>query len=156
MNKYIKLLKNLILFENEFDDEIKNILYKIFNDYYLNRSKYLYNIDNLYKKYDKEKYELIKNKYLIKNNKNNTLIFQFNRYNRKYYIKRLLNEKGIDNNELLEDILKNDKITNYKDYIDDLKIDEDTFQIKLVRRYCLFNPCINKCIGDSDYCRLHI
>ena len=76
MNKYIKLLKNLILFENEFDDEIKNILYKIFNDYYLNRSKYLYNIDNLYKKYDKEKYELIKNKYLIKNNKNNTLIFR--------------------------------------------------------------------------------
>ena len=129
MNKYIKLLKNLILFENEFDDEIKNILYKIFNDYYLNRSKYLYNIDNLYKKYDKEKYELIKNKYLIKNNKNNTLIFQFNRYNRKYYIKRLLNEKGIDNNELLEDILKNDKITNYKDYIDDLELMKILFKL---------------------------
>ena len=44
-----------------------------------------------------------------------------------------MHQKGIDNDELLNDILKNDKITNYKEYIDDLKIDKETFQIKLVR-----------------------
>ena len=65
-------------------------------------------------------------------------------------------QKGIDNDDLLNDILKNDKITNYKEYIDDLKIDKETFQIKLVRHYCYHTPCLNKIIGDNYHCHLHI
>ena len=152
MKKYINLLRYLVKnFYNEYDDVIKNILTKIFNNYYVNRSKYIYNIDNLYKKYDDTKYEILKNKFGI--NKKDDLIFRFNRYNRKYYIKKLLYQKGIDNDDLLNDILKNDKITNYKEYIDDLKIDKET---KLVRHYCYHTPCLNKIIGDNYYCHLHI
>ena len=155
MEKHINLLRYLVNnFDNEYDDVIKNILTKIFNNYYVNRSKYIYNIDNLYKKYDDTKYEILTNKFGI--NKKDDLIFRFNRYNKKYYIKKLLYQKGIDNDDLLNDILKNDKITNYKEYIDDLKIDKETFQIKLVRHYCYHTPCLNKIIGDNYYCHLHI
>ena len=52
-------------YSNEFDDIIKRILDKIFNNYYVNREKYIYNIDNLYKKYDISKYNFIKKKYRI-------------------------------------------------------------------------------------------
>ena len=66
MEKYINLLRYLVKnFDNEYDDVIKNILTKIFNNYYVNRSKYIYNIDNLYKKYDDTKYEILKNKFGI-------------------------------------------------------------------------------------------
>ena len=86
MEKYINLLRYLVKnFDNEYDDVIKNILTKIFNNYYVNRSKYIYNIDNLYKKCDDTKYETLKNKFRI--NKKDDLIFRFNRYNKKYYIK---------------------------------------------------------------------
>ena len=103
MEKYINLLRYLVKnFDNEYDDVIKNILTKIFNNYYVNRSKYIYNIDNLYKKYDDTKYEILKNKFGI--NKKDDLIFRFNRYNKKYYIKKLLYQKGIDNDDLLNDI----------------------------------------------------
>ena len=65
---YINLLRNIVKnfkCSNEFDDIIKRILDKIFNNYYVNREKYIYNIDNLYKKYDISKYNFIKKKYGI-------------------------------------------------------------------------------------------
>ena len=90
MENYIDLLRNIIKnfkYSNEFDDIIKRILDKIFNNYYVNREKYIYNIDNLYKKYDILKYNFIKKKYGI--SKKEDLIFRFNRYNKKYYIIKL-------------------------------------------------------------------
>ena len=68
MENYIDLLRNILKnfkYSNEFDDIIKRILDKIFNNYYVNREKYIYNIDNLYKKYDISKYNFIKKKYGI-------------------------------------------------------------------------------------------
>ena len=63
MNKYIYLLRNIVKNfnnNNEFDDIIKRILNKIFNNYYVNREKYIYCIDNSYKKYDISKYNFYK------------------------------------------------------------------------------------------------
>ena len=135
MEKYINLLRYLVKnFDNEYDDVIKNILTKIFNNYYVNRSKYIYNIDNLYKKYDDTKYEILKNKFGI--NKKDDLIFRLNRYNKKYYIKKLLYQKGIDNDDLLNDILKNVKNDPYKLFIRILYIYEyDSF---FSNEYCFF------------------
>ena len=84
MENYIDLLRNIVKnfkYSNEFDDIIKRILNKIFNNYYVNREKYIYCIDNLYKKYDISKYNFIKKKYGI--SKKEDLIFRFNRYNKK-------------------------------------------------------------------------
>ena len=93
MDKYIDLLRNVVKnfkYRNEFDDFIKKILNKIFNNYYVNREKYIYCIDNLYMKYDISKYNFIKKKYGIC--KKEDLIFRFNRYNKKYYIIKLLKQ----------------------------------------------------------------
>ena len=84
MDNYIDLLRNIVKnfkYSNEFDDIIKRILDKLFNNYYVNRGKYIYNIDNLYKKYDISKYNFIKKKYRI--SKKEDLIFRFNRYDKK-------------------------------------------------------------------------
>ena len=84
MNTYIDLLRNIVKnFDNnnEFDDIIKRILSKIFDNYYVNRKKYIYCIDNLYKKYDIYRYNLIKKKYKL--GKKSDLIYRFNRYNKK-------------------------------------------------------------------------
>ena len=79
-------------------------LNKIFNNYYVNREKYIYCIDNLHKKYDISKYNFIKKKYGIC--KKEDLIFRFNRYNKKYYIIKLLKQNDIVNDLLAEEILK--------------------------------------------------
>ena len=49
---YIDLLRNILkIFDNnEFGSIIKNILSKIFDEYYMNRNNKIYCIDNLYKK----------------------------------------------------------------------------------------------------------
>ena len=67
MKKYIDLLRKIVKNfnnNNEFDDVIKRILNKIFNNYYVKREKYIYCIDNLYKKYDISKYNFIKKKFV--------------------------------------------------------------------------------------------
>ena len=153
MDKYIDLLRNIVKnFDNEFDDIIKKILNKIFNNYYVNREKYIYCIDNLYKKYDISKYNFIKKKYGIC--KKEDLIFRFNRYNKKYYIIKLLKQNNIVNDLLAEEILKNE-IKNYKQYIEDLNIDQEDFEIILNKRICFYPPCLNKIIGSNNYCSNH-
>ena len=77
MENYIDLLRNILKnfkYSNEFDDIIKRILDKIFNNYYF-----------------------IKKKYRI--SKKEDLIFRFNRYNKK-----LLKENNIVNDLLTEEI----------------------------------------------------
>ena len=80
---YIDLLRNIlkIFDDNEFDDVIKNILIKIFDEYYMNRNNKIYYLDNLYIKYDLSRYNFIKKKYGIDRNCN--LIFRFNKYSKK-------------------------------------------------------------------------
>ena len=92
MNTYINLLRKILknFDNNEFNSIIKKILIKIFNNYYMNRNKYVWCIDNLYKKYYVTKYNKIKKKYGIF--KNEKLIFRFNRYSKKIYIIKLLKE----------------------------------------------------------------
>ena len=62
MEKYIDLLRVIIknFDSNGFDDIIKRILITLFDDYYTNRNKYIWCIDNLYKKYDISRYNFIK------------------------------------------------------------------------------------------------
>ena len=58
---YIDLLRNILKnFDKEFDFIIKEILSKIFDDYYLYRNNEIYCIDNLYKKFDISRYNFIK------------------------------------------------------------------------------------------------
>ena len=81
MEKYIDLLRVIIKNFNidnnhEFDDVIKKILNKIFDEYYHNRNKSIYCLDNLYKKYDIRYIDLQRKYFIINNNK---LIFKFNK-----------------------------------------------------------------------------
>ena len=140
MNKYIDLLRNIVKnfkYSNEFDD----IINKIFNNYYVNREKYIYCIDNLYKKYDISKYNFIKKKYGISKKEDFIDLIDM-----KYYLIKLLKQNNIVNDLLANEILKNDEIKNYKQYIEDLNIDRDDFEIILIKRYCYFPPCLNKII----------
>ena len=84
--KYIKLIGEI------FNNVISKILPLIFEDYFENRDNKIYNIDNLFKYFDKENFKLLKQKYKITDN--DKLIFRFRRYHRLYYIINLLKEKG--------------------------------------------------------------
>ena len=116
MDSYIDLLRNIVknFDNNEFDNVIKKILSTLFDDYYMNRNKNIWCIDNLYKEYDESRYNFIKKKHGIIKNEN--LISRFNRYSKKSYIIKLLKENFrviLDENETYDkvanDILK--KIT---------------------------------------------
>ena len=117
MEKYIEILKNII--KNFNDDEdfiliIKTILIKIFDMYYLERNNQIYNLDNLFKKYNIKMYNLLKEKYILTNSKK--LIFKKHRYNKKEYIVKLLKKNNIVLNEdetysnIANEILKKENI----------------------------------------------
>ena len=57
---YIDVLRNVLknFDDNEFDHIINNILIKIFDIYYLERDIQLYNIDNVFRKYNRNMYNL--------------------------------------------------------------------------------------------------
>ena len=149
MNNYIDLLRNIFknVDNNEFHNVIKIILSTLFNDYYMNRNKYIWCVDNLYKEYDESRYNFIKKKYGIIKNEN--LIFRFNRYSKKSYIIKLLKENFrviIDENETYEsitnNILKKDNIKNYKKYVDNMfierKIERDMIKVRKKEIYKKF------------------
>ena len=71
MDTYIDILKNILKNDNneEFDDIIKNVLIKIFDIYYLERDIQKYNIDNIFKKYNMNMYNLLKRKYILTKSK---------------------------------------------------------------------------------------
>ena len=107
MNNYIDLLRNILknFYNREFDNVIKNILITLFDDYYINRNKYTWCIDNLYKKFCVGRYKFLKKKYGIVKNEN--LIFRFNRYSKKSYIIKLLKENFrviLDENETCDKV----------------------------------------------------
>ena len=123
---YITVLRNILKnFSNsdEFNNVIKDILVKIFDIYYLERDIQLYNIDNVFKKYNSNMYDLLKNKYTM--TKSKKLMFIKHRYDKKEYIINLLKKnknfilKDNENYKTITDgILKHD-IDCYTKYIND-------------------------------------
>ena len=96
MEKYIEILKNILKNFNDDDDFIliiKTILIKIFDMYYLERNIQLYNIDNLFKKYNTNMYNLLKQKYILTESKK--LIFKKHKYDKREYIIKLLKNNNI-------------------------------------------------------------
>ena len=117
MEKYIEILKNILKNFNDDDDFIiiiKTILIKIFDIYYLERNNQIYNLDNLFKKYNINMYNLLKQKYILTESKK--LIFKKHRYNKKEYIIKLLKNNNIvlNKNEtysnIANEILKKENI----------------------------------------------
>ena len=121
MDTYIEILKFILKnFDGQCDDIIKNILIKIFDIYYSDRDIQKYNIDNIFKKYNIDMYNLLKEKYIL--TKSKKLIFKKHRYDKREYIMFLLKKYDIDLNEgesyksIVDEILKNN-ISCYTKYI---------------------------------------
>ena len=154
MNNYIDLLRNILKnFDNkEFDDVVNKTLNKIFDEYYMNRNKYVWCIDNLYKKYDESRYNYIKKKYVVV--KNCKLIYRFNRYSEKIYIIKILKENFrviLDENETYDKVADNivqlNYIKNYKKYIDNMFIEREIERdIIKVRKKRLIKKFLKKLI----------
>ena len=117
MDKYIEILKNILKIFNNDEDFIliiKIILIKIFDMYYLERNNQIYNLDNLFKKYNINLYNLLKQKYILTESKK--LIFKKHKYNKKEYIIKLLKNNNIvlNKNEtysnIANEILKKENI----------------------------------------------
>ena len=121
MDTYIDILKIISKNDNneefddnneEFDDIIKNVLIKIFDIYYLDREIQKYNIDNVFKKYNINMYNLLKRKYIL--TKSKKLIFKKHIYDKREYIMFLLKKNNFILNEnetyksIVDEILKND------------------------------------------------
>ena len=176
MDSYIDLLRNIVknFDNNEFDNVIKKILSTLFDDYYMNRNKCIWCVDNLYKKYDISRYNFIKKIYKL--GKNEKLIFRFNRYNKKAYIIKLLKENFrviLDENETYDKvadmILQKKGIKNYKRYIDNIfiereieremikvrknEIDKKIFK-KVDNDFMKNSNCL-RCLCEGNHCQNH-
>ena len=97
---YINVLRHILknFDDNEFDDIIRNILIKIFDIYYLERDIQLYNIDNVFKKYNINMYNLLSRRYALTKSKKR--IFIKHKYDKKEYSTNLLKK---NKNLILED-----------------------------------------------------
>ena len=125
---YITILRNILknfANSNEFDDIIKYILVKIFDIYYLERNIQLYNIDNVFKKYNIDMYNLLSKKYTMTDSKR--LMFIKHKYNKKEYIINLLKKSK---NFILKD---NENLKTIVDEI--LKCDIDCYT-KYINNFC--------------------
>ena len=97
---YIDVLRNVLknFDDNEFDHIINNILIEIFDIYYLERDIQLYNIDNIFRKYNINMYNLLSRKYVM--TKSKKLVFIKHKYDKKEYI---INSLKKNKNLILED-----------------------------------------------------
>ena len=123
MKDYIEIFKIMLKNNtNEYDDIIKNLLFKTFDDYYSNRDKMKYNIDNVFKKYNINMYNLLKMKYIL--TKSEKLLFKKHIHDKREYIIFLFKKNFILNKDetyksITDEILKNgiDCYTKFiKDY----------------------------------------
>ena len=134
------------------------------------RNSYIYCIDNLYKKYYIGRYNHIKKKNgIVKNSK---LIFRSNRYSKKSYIIKLLkddfhviSEENETYDKVVDNILQMSNIKNYKKYINDMyikkylsrldckvdEVEEEDFQMKIIKKTCFYPPCLTEVIGKNYY-----
>ena len=60
MDTCIEVLKIILKNDENFEDMIKNILIRIFDIYFLERDIQKYYIDNIFKKYNMDMYNLLK------------------------------------------------------------------------------------------------
>ena len=106
---YIDILRHILknFDNNEFDHIIKDILIKIFDIYYLERDIQLYNIDNVFKKYNMNMYNLLSIKYPL--TKSKKLIFIKHRYDKMEHIINLLKK---NKNLILEENATFENIAN--------------------------------------------
>ena len=89
MDAYIEILKIILKnFNNQCHDIIKNILVKIFDICFLERDIQKYNIDNAFKKYNMNMYNLLEKRYTM--TKSKKLIFKKHKYDKREYIIFLL------------------------------------------------------------------
>ena len=86
---------------------IKNILIKIFDIYFLERDIQKYNIDNVFKKYNMNMYNLLKKYVLTKFKK---LIFKKHKYDKRVYIIFLLKNNIILNDDETYSNIANEKL----------------------------------------------
>ena len=94
MKDYIEILKIMLKNNtNKYDDMIKNLLFRIFDDYYSNRDKMEYNIDNVFKKYNIDMYNLLKRKYILTTSEK--LLFKKHIYDEREYIMFLFKKRII-------------------------------------------------------------
>ena len=121
MKDYIEILKIMLKNNtNKYDEIIKNLLFNIFDDYYSNRDKMEYNIDNIFKKYNIPMYNLLKKKYIL--TKSNKLLYKKHKYDKREYIIFLLKKNNFVLNEnetyksIVDELLKNN-ISCYTKYI---------------------------------------
>ena len=152
---YIDVLRNILKnFSNtdEFEDIIKFILIKLFDTYYLERDIQLYNIDNVFKKYNMTMYNLLSKKHVL--TKSIKLIFIKHKYNKKEYIINLLKKNKnfiLKDNETCksigDEILKSD-IDCYTKYVNDF------CHNRVLNKKSFHPPCFNKVI-DDNYCPNH-
>ena len=124
MNRYINILRNIIKHndEQEFDYFIKSILVKIFDIYYKDRNRFSYNIDNIFKKYNINMHNLLKEKYILTNSKK--IIFKKHKYNKREYIMFLLKKNNFilnedENENYIINKLLNHDISSYTKFIKD-------------------------------------
>ena len=96
---YIDVLRSILknFNDNQFDDIIKNTLIKIFDVYFLARDIQQYDIDNVFKRYNMNMYNLLSRKYVL--TKSKKLMFIKHEYDKKEYIINLLKKNKI----ILED-----------------------------------------------------
>ena len=92
---YIDVLRHILknFDDNEFDHIIENILIKIFDIYYLERDIQLYDIDNVFKKYNMNMYNLLSRRYTL--TKSKEVIFIKHNYDKKEHIINLLKKTKI-------------------------------------------------------------
>ena len=103
------------------------------------------------------------------------MIFRFNRYSKKIDIIKLLKDDFhviLEENEtydtVADNILQMSNTKNYKKNINNIylekylsrldckvEVEEEDFQIKIIKRTCHFPPCLNQIIGSNNYCSLH-
>ena len=123
---YIDVLRHILknFDDNEFNHIVKNILIKISDIYYLERDIQLYNIDNVFKKYNMNMYNLLSRKYTL--TKSKKFIFIKHQYDKMEYIINLSKKKNknliLEENEtyktIANEILKSN-VDCYTKYIND-------------------------------------
>ena len=155
MENYINVLRCILKHfnirkNNEFDNIIKYIIVKIFDEYYNNRDKSKYCIDNLIRRCSMRYFELQIKYGTVKNCK---MIYRFNRYSRRNYMKKLLRNHECfyideyydeDNNKVADDILQMNNIKNYKKYIENLYLDNYIDRIDKILNIKLEKIQLNK------------
>ena len=65
--------------------------------------------------------------------------------NYKKYIENMFIERYFEHEILCKDDCK----------VDEVEVEEDDFQIRIIKRTCHFPPCLNQIIDSNNYCSLH-